>query len=329
MKEYKKQILAVLALALALGMAVPGAVFASEGTADEAGIEALAEGSEGANGSEDGAGDKEETLSLVESIVELNTRIQTRTTFDTYRKAADKLIANMQGLSEYTLNAKTAMEKTTSGVGEKTLWAALSTETQNAIKEKTYYDALNYIKTQNGTDYTTVKSKVDSLLSVATGEISTIRTEAPKVQTGLTLAADLAPEKLIEAVEEGIPNYEVYDKLYTALAFVREATPTSGTVTTENIKAKYPNEGDQMKAYNQIALAALQIDGSVLEGLYTYKLPNTSAPDTKPEAPDTGIVGMIESGALDLGTITLIVSVALASVAGLGLIAKLYLKHKF
>ena len=329
MKEHKQQILAVLALALALGMVMPSAAFASEGTADEAGIEALAEGSEGANGGEDGAGEKEETLGLADSIAELNKRVQTLDSFATYRKAADKLISNMQGLADFTMKAETAMSKTTSGVDENSLWKALSATTQTAVKDMDCYAALQYIKTQNGEDYTKLKTKIDSLLTLAADEIATIRAEAPKVETGLTLAANLAPADLIKAVQDGIPHYGAYNALYSALVFVREATPASGVVTAENINLAQPDEGKQMLAYNKIAVAALAIDGNVMSGLYNYKLPTTSAPDTKPEAPDTGIVGMIESGALDLGTITLIVSVALASVAGLGLIAKLYLKHKF
>jgi len=98
------------------------------------------------------------------------------------------------------------------------------------------------------------------------------------------------------------------------------------TLTAAAIDGVYMTEAEQMVAYSKMAAAAEAIDPTVMKGLMAYKLPDTSA---GVDAPDTGIIGLIESGALDLGMITLIVSVVVASLAGAGLIAKLYLKHKF
>ncbi len=333
MKEHKTQILAALALAFMLGAVVPSATFASDGTEEsgEAGIEAQANDAEGANAEGDGTGSEEKTLGLSESIVELNKRIQTRAPFNDYWKAANRnltqnLIYNMQNLAVFTVGAEAGMMTAGSGLDDKeTLWTDLSADTKAAIKDMTYYGGLNYIKTQNGADYNKLKVKVDEKLALANNAISTIRSIVSANYSGVTLAANLAPEALITAVKDGVKDYAKFEALYNALDFIRVITPSAGDVTVDNVEAKY-DEAKQMVYYNKLALAALEIDGSVLSGLHTYKLPTTSA---NPEAPNTGIIGLIESGALDLGTITLIVSVAVASIAGLGLIAKLYLKHKF
>ncbi len=157
-------------------------------------------------------------------------------------------------------------------------------------------------------------------------------------------AANLNVEALL-AQAKGIENYDKYAALYNSMNFIREALPEGVTdisaITAEQLNTKYPmvdGKDPLVNYYTAFGTAANNIDASVMNNL--IKLPNTSVPggDDKPEekpddnkvnTPNTGIVGLIESGALDLGMVTLIASVAVASVAGLGLIAKLYLKKKF
>ncbi len=144
---------------------------------------------------------------------------------------------------------------------------------------------------------------------------------------------------LVEA--KGIEGYDKYVALYNSMAFIREALPAGTTVITADLlNAKYPAaEGKNELAdyYGAMAVAAAAIDASSVNNLLPFTMPDTSVggdpkPEEKPSdvnTPNTGIVGLIESGALDLGMVTLIASVAVASVAGLGLIAKLYLGKKF
>ncbi len=159
---------------------------------------------------------------------------------------------------------------------------------------------------------------------------------------------DLSVTALINVAKEKITatKYDQYVALYNSMKFIRDVLPTgTTTITAKLLNDKY-NSDELAKYYGSMFEAAKVIDATAVNNLMPAELPNTGSDDKngsgegingddkngedeKPEAPNTGIVGLFESGALDLGTITLIVSVAVASVAGLGLIAKLYLKHKF
>lgn len=325
MKIKKVEILAALALAFALGLAVPGRSFAL--TAED---DTVAQ-SEEANSEGDGEGDNQVVSSVSQSIADLYNRIMndedSEYKFDGYRKAADKLIPAMQLLAGYTGEAKPLLEQAE-------IWDELDEETQEAIEdgEMNLYDALDYIKDEAGEDYTTFQTEIDKLLGEADGAMTTIKAEVKSLTSSdLDLDSVEDPAELIEKVEAsegGFPNYAAYVMLYNAMKLVSGAVPVSGVLTAENVEAKL-TDAEQTLAYNKIATAALAIDGSVLTGLSdAWKYPVTSAPE-EPSTPNSGIVGLIESGAMDLGMVTLIASVAVASIAGAALIAKLYLKHKF
>lgn len=144
---------------------------------------------------------------------------------------------------------------------------------------------------------------------------------------------DTMDAKTLAQTAEGVTDYFKYLALYDSMAFLREITDGGTNLTAAAISGKY-SIAAQQENYDAMATAAAAIDPEITAGLWAYELPNTSAggeDDKKSDvdAPNTGIVGLFESGALDMGTLTLIVSVAVAGIAGIGLIAKLYLKHKF
>lgn len=158
----------------------------------------------------------------------------------------------------------------------------------------------------------------------------------------LTGASDLSADSLLIEVKARLADYDKYVALYNALGFVREALPEGGDdvdeITKDDLTKKY-SANELVNYYGVLAVAAQAIDPFSVNNLAPFEMPDTSVgtPEEKPSTdnndkvntPNTGIVGLFEAGALDLGTITLIASVAVASVAGLGLIAKLYLKRKF
>lgn len=162
-----------------------------------------------------------------------------------------------------------------------------------------------------------------------TAAVAAVKAELKTWKPAVEGVDTMTNAQLVETAKT-MPNYDKYAALYDAMGFIRALAKEDGTVTVQDISKV--EQSAQMTGYSKIATAANAIDNTVMKGLMGgYELPDTSAPteDKKPNVPDTGIVGLIEPGALDMATITLIVSVALASVAGIALIAKLYLKHKF
>lgn len=160
--------------------------------------------------------------------------------------------------------------------------------------------------------------------SQVTAAVNALRAALPSTTENL---ATLTKDQLLtaaKATKDFVKNQAMYD----ALGFVRTLTAGGQTLTATAIEGVYETEAAQMVAYSKMAAAAEAIDPTVMKGLMAYKLPDTSAGGDM-NTPDTGIIGLIESGALDLGMVTLIVSVAVAGLAGVSLIAKLYLKHKF
>lgn len=347
MKEHKTQILAALALALALGVAVPGAVFASEGTAEEgdAGIELLATDGEGANDEGDGAGvadDEKKTLGLQESVIELYDRVYERESFEGYRDAED-LVGEVISAQKYSMvSAQYWLEhmNTSSTIGEEVwAWSLVGQSTKDKIGDKLIYEVLDDLKADSAyTNNEGYKKVVDNAVTLATASATNIAKELNAMFPDDT--AEIAKMDLAELVEkaETLEDFDKYLNLYESMAFLNgltEATTESEghpVVSKDKLAAKYKTN-DQLAAltleYDAFLKAAMAIDDTVAEGL--YQLPVTGAPaeDKKPDAPDTGIVNWIESGALDMGTLTLIVSAVVAGIAGMGLIAKLYLKHKF
>lgn len=159
--------------------------------------------------------------------------------------------------------------------------------------------------------------------SQVTAAVSALRAALPSTTEDL---ATLTKEQLLEAAK-ATKDFAKNQAMYDALSFVRTLTTGGATLTAEAIEGVYATEAEQMVAYSKMAAAAEAIDPTVMKGLMAYKLPDTSTGDMN--TPDTGIIGLIESGALDLGMVTLIIAAAVATIAGASLVAKLYLKHKF
>lgn len=360
MKTNKVQVLAALALAFSLGLAMPSAVFASEenagepapqsNTAEDSKAEgddkpaAQSDGVEGANKDGDGTGDKEEVLDLPESVVELYSRIQKRETFKNYR-AAEKLVGNTINVKKDSLRDATDYLKhvdisIASGGGETTwAWDVVSQTTKNAVKDKKVYEVLDVLKADAAyTSNAGYKSVVDNITALVQSETAEEVKQVKALFPDLTNVDTMTLDKLVETAES-LPNYEKFEDLYTASVFLfgfveGDTTDEATTIDLAELKEAYKGEAGEIKLllnYNELAKAAVAIDDTVMSGLADWKLPTTSTgtDEEKPKVPETGIIGLIESGAVDLGTVTLIVSAIVAGLAGAGLIAKLYLKHKF
>lgn len=264
--------------------------------------------------------------SYADNIVRLNMRIVSRSTFDGYRKAVDTIVA-AEALAPYTANAEDYLSEIPP-MATTSVWQALSLDTQNALRGRTGYEALVEIK---GTaDYAgEVRTAVDAALSTMNTNVAALKTQLADVEG----VANMNVGQLVAEAQK-IENYAKYRNLYNSLGFIRAVTSGGADLSAEALNAAYTN-AVLASDYSNMLTAARAIDASIGNGL--LMMPETSAPDDKNdednksdvEAPNTGIIGLFESGALDLGTITLIVSVAVAGLAGVGLIAKLYLKHKF
>lgn len=177
-----------------------------------------------------------------------------------------------------------------------------------------------------GAELDTAKANLSSALEAVLPEDETVPTEVD---------AMIAKAKTVT-------DYNKYAALYDSLGFIRTLTSNGSSALTEAM-VNTLNTNAQASKYTAMRTAAVALKPNIAHNLMgASTLPDTGAGDndndndnsgngdkTDVTTPDTGIVGMIESGALDLGTVTLIASVVVASIAGLGLIAKLYLKHKF
>ncbi len=171
-----------------------------------------------------------------------------------------------------------------------------------------------------------------NLTSARNTLISQMQALAPTVP----VSADMSDAQLIEAAKQLPPagSYAKYAALYHAVdALTTKLGVNSLNDVTEDAVTKL-SVAEQNQFYNSIAAAAVAVNSGALEGLIPGTLPDTSVPDsenpgTKPGAPDTGIVGLFESGAIDAATMVMIIAAAVAALAGAGIVAKLYLKHKF
>lgn len=327
MKEHKKQILAVLGLAMMLGVAMPSASFAAEG------------GDATTTAAAGTADEKAETFGLPESVVELYRRIQTMDGFADYRKA-ETLVSTTEEIKasgllddaeEWLKNYK-YNETTAAGYGP---WIQLSSATQVAVKGKPMFEVLDTLKADafyssaaNGT----FDAKIDDLTTQATTLKST---EVAQIKAVMPTVTDVDAMSLAQLVRtaQTLADYSVFAALSTASAFTAPAVVTgeggAKSLSLSLLKATYTDE-ELMKDYGAMALAARAIDPISTAGLYAYELPTTSAPiEEKPSVPETGIAGLFGEGALDMGTMLLIGAVVLAMTAGIGVIAKLYLRHKF
>ena len=370
-KMNKTQILAALALAFSLGMAMPGAVFASEEGAGEPVAQAQDVTQKVT------AIDLNDAIKAAKADAEyakysaLYQAVATSDQLNAVRSAIGAIVTtganvgdmNAQELVDYVNNNipgyKTyvgmleAIAKVQAYVGEgQTITeAAISSKvpeeelqglyaTIDAFNNRVIGDvADNIVKlntriTSNASFQayrasTTLVAAVEAVEALpANAAESQINTAVSALRAALPAATpnlSLTKEQLLETAK-ATADFAKNKAMYDALGFVRTLTTGGQTLTAAAIDGVYTTESEQMVAYSKMAAAAEAIDPTVMKGLMAYKLPDTSA---GVDAPDTGIIGLIESGALDLGMITLIVSVAVAGLAGAGLIAKLYLKHKF
>lgn len=285
---------------------------------------------------------------LRQAIVSLNPQAQVG---DLDGVALNEFVLNMDGYKAWS-----AMFDTMAGITAKvgaTVTAQAIADKMTPDEIKTAYNSLDaFVNRATGTladNIVKLSDRIDSYTSFATyrlfvpvlndaaalaalgadatetertAALTSLRTDLKKAlpqATGIDTMDEAALVKLIQETE----GMKEYTDLYNASAFLNDVK-VSGKVSASAIETKLTATA-QANNYSKLAAAAVAIDNTVMKGLMAYTLPDTSAPVT----PDTGIVGLIESGALDLGTLTIIVSVVVAAIAGLGLIGKLYLKHKF
>lgn len=291
------------------------------------------------------------TGTLAENVAKLYARVSFGAGFAGYRNAQPLVIA-AKAAEPYNAGAKAFFQNSAPVKDNKTFWDNLSPAAQNAVTNKSVEEALTYLKQRTDTANVIdlINQMDNSLKSVKTTLLNAVKSASPTANVN----EDSTVAELIAAAE-GVSGFVNFTSLYNNTDFIRiatnnaTATTTCGSDTTNclglvaQINSKYPDQGTLMKYYVAMLNSAAKIDNNVSVGLMTSTLPNTSTggDDNKPgsndpgekdpglNAPGTGIIGLFESGALDLGTLTLIVSVGLTGIAGLTLIAKLYLKHKF
>ncbi len=352
-KEHKTQILSALVLAFALGLlAMPNVVFAEEGTEaetseqTEADVEAQTD-NETSEQAEDGieaqadnttgegknAEDAEKTKAdsgnvpfsdnIAENVVELYNRIQKNEGFADYKKNEDLVL--LSAMVEMT-NTKI---KDLDG-GEDFLKSVAEDQREEAA-EMTLKDFVAEMKVEADKDESGALQEVVAALEKMIKDAE----DALAKELGLSAGTSTPVQMVAEAKKRVGDNYPKYLTLLKSMVFIREAagaedelTMKGLTITKAQLETAFPADNKEKQAeltadYGEMLNAAIAIDSKVADGL--VMLPTTSAPET----PDSGIVGLIESGAMDLGTLTLIVSVAVAGLAGIGVIAKLYLKRKF
>lgn len=283
-----------------------------------------------------------------EAVVAINDKAQVG---DLNAADLNNFILKMQGYSDWSAMFTTMAQL------EKEVGADLS---QSAIADKlstqkitNYYNSLNqFVNRVQGTlaenaaklfmrisTRDSFKGFRDSApLVEATEKVVMLKEDATEAETraavdtlrallaGKEGVADMDAAGLVKVARE-TEGYSSYKALYDALGFVYEELKdlNDGDNVEEKLAAglaaTYANKQKElMDDYSRVAAAALKIDDTVMVGLMAYELPQTSAPET----PDTGIIGLIESGALDLGTLTLIVSLAAAGALGIGVITRLY-----
>ncbi len=332
-KNSKASILAVLALALALGVAAPTATFASEGS-ETTGGETTDTGTAGADKKE------EASYSVAESIVELNKRITENDSFKAYRDA-EGLVSVVQTAENYL---KPVKDLGKDPVGFSSLTEAQKTELSD-LNSFDYYPAL---KKALGSEISEELNKDIAMEELATSmTLVQLQAEVKKLINPTTDGNidDATPQALVDAAKT-LPNYGKFAALYSAMGFVRGMTagsidnPEGTMLTVDLINATFAGKYATLSGnYKAMAKAAVAIDPKAADGLAEYEEPgtlpdtSTSNPDekpvTKPTTPNTGIAGLIEAGALDMEAVLLIGAAVVTLVAGAGVIARLYLHRKF
>lgn len=349
-KEHKGQILAALALGLALGLAMPGAAFATDGMPEEAGepvalnIEAAEDGTDAPAGETDGgatelseggstgagANEGEEAISqdVAENLVELNNRIKTRESFADYRKAV-AMVKNASVLEGMNMKIEDL-----AAIDPDFKWDELSQADKEAFQGKTLLELVEAVKADpDYTDNAMIQELVAKIDEGIEDLASNLRTQLKELFPEMSGIDDMSMAQLVGAAKT-YPGFEKYQKLAAAMTTLDDVSSklADGVALTEAmVKTAYrDNEGEMMKGYNAIALAALAIDGTVMEGLMSYELPETSVPgNDKPTTPDTGTLDATDVSALDMTMLVTIAAGSLAMLGGVALVAKLYLCHKF
>ncbi len=349
-KEHKGQILAALALGLALGLAMPGAAFATDGMPEEAGepaamnVEATEDGTDGSTEEADGeatelsegastgagANEGEEAVSqdVAENLVELNDRIKTRESFADYRKAV-AMVKNASVLEGMNMKVEEL-----AAIDPSFKWDELSQAEKDAFQGKTLLELIEAVKADpNYTDNAMIQELVAKIDEGVEELANNLRTQVKELFPAMPGVDDMSMTQLVGAAKT-YPGFEKYQKLAAAMTTLDEASSKladDAVLTEAMVKAAYgDNEGEMMKGYNAIALAALAIDDTVMEGLMSYELPETSVPgNDKPTTPDTGALDAADVSALDMTLLVTIAAGSLATLGGAALVAKLYLCHKF
>lgn len=267
-------------------------------------------------------------------------------------KALNAHILGMTGYSDWSAMFTTMKQL------EKEVEATLS---QEAISEKlsqkqitNYYNNLNkFVNRVQGTLAENVAklfvriSTRDSFkgfrdaagLVEATEKVATLKEDATEAEVNAAVAAlkaqladvegsaTMTAEQLVKAARE-TKGYANYKSLYDAMGFVNKELQKLDLAEGDDVEAKLAaalavtydkKQAALTEDYGRMATAAVKIDDTVMVGLMPAELPTAGV-----GTPDTGIVGLIESGALDMGTVMLVVSLAAAGVIGLGVIVRLY-----
>lgn len=332
MKINKGQVLAVLALGLALGLAMPAAAYAEEVEPTEPTVVNVDE-TDGAEGEPEtqaeestvggGVNDGEEAVSqdVAENLTELVGRIKERESFADYRKVLP-MVKNATTIEA----AIVKVEDLPDDNGFFT-WEGLSDEEKTAMQGKTLYEAVQYIKEQPiYTSNTNVKMMVDAILeTVDTAKAALIEEVKVNFPDKAAEADEMSLAELVETAKS-YTSYADYAALAAAMTKIDGFDAGEDGLTEDEVKGLYnSSEAAMMLAYNAIATAALKIDETVMDGLMSYELPETSAP----ESPNTGSVDAYDVNALDMALITTLAAGSLATLGGAALVAKLYLCHKF
>lgn len=342
----KTRVLAALALAFTLGVAVPVAG-ASAVAGDDAEVSTQS--------SDDEATNETAQASYVSSLADLYQRINDRTAFKEYRefRPIAGAIVVYDALSEKVENIQQAADqlglKTTENYYEK-----LSDATKTAVGSKSIFDSLTQLKADalytSNADFKSVVDSFETELAAAKTKL-TGWLKANSSTEAATIDA-MTPAQLMEAVakamgvdqigssstdlEEFFDNiadllksnkYADFLVLYQIEEFLDQYTKTEGGKTVLDTAAMNAAEGGDKGwtlVYQMYGAVANIIDPTVLDGLASLSLPNTSV-----GTPDSGLVEMIENGSIDKGTVFIIIAGAVATIAGGSALAKLYLKRKF
>ena len=341
----KKSVFAMLALAMMLGVAVPSAgAFASEGTLE------VQNAGDGETTDEKTEGTALEA-SYVLSFAELYNRVQTSESFKEYRdnkplvdayvvlvnasSNAKMVLEDVPGYSAGGVHIKVGDDKDKTFKSE---WnTKLSDTTKTAISNVKFYNAIATLKKDPlySSDAKFKKFIDDEEISINAAKAVVVQKLSAAYPTEAATIQAMSLDDLMKKFDEYVKGEENFAP-WLVLSAADDELADEGFVTTTADGTKILNTTEMMKKYNEdkiaegyiaYATAAAQIDPEATKGLAPYKLPDTSV--GTPEAPDSGLISMLEEGSVDVGVMVTVILAAVATIAGAGFIAKLYIKHKF